>query len=212
MQEDFEGTFPGTWQVHDNSGSTSSEYYWGKRDCRPYAGSYSGWGVGGGTSGSALSCASDYPLNAISWMIFGPFSLSDAMAAELRFMLWLNSENCTTTPGCFYDGILWMASTDGTNFSGWQRQGNTGGWIERVFDLSAVPAGSSTYVDMRGEPNVWIALLFTSDTSVNYAEGSYVDNIILRKCTGATCQASSAAVSGSDGQPLEFPAQMKFIK
>jgi hypothetical protein len=46
--EDFEGSFPGSWRVRDNDGTINGEYYWAKKSCRPYAGSYSGWAVGGG--------------------------------------------------------------------------------------------------------------------------------------------------------------------
>lgn len=69
--QNFEGTFPGAWAVFDDNGANYGEYYWGKRTCRPYAGSYSGWGVGGGAQGSALSCGSNYPHNAASWMVYG---------------------------------------------------------------------------------------------------------------------------------------------
>ncbi|MEA3441561.1 MAG: hypothetical protein U9R58_14910, partial [Chloroflexota bacterium] len=50
MSEDFEGDFPGSWTVVDNNGG--DEYYWNKRNCRPYQGSNSGWAVGGGADGS----------------------------------------------------------------------------------------------------------------------------------------------------------------
>ena len=55
MSEDFEGAFPGSWNVYDGN-PEGGEYYWEKRICLPYQGSYSGWGVGGGAQGSGLSC------------------------------------------------------------------------------------------------------------------------------------------------------------
>ena len=76
VSTDFEGTWPSPWVVSDNDGATNGEYYWGKRNCRAYAGSYSGWGVGAGAQGSGLGCGSNYPDNAVSWMRYGPFSLS----------------------------------------------------------------------------------------------------------------------------------------
>ncbi len=75
VDEDFEGAFPGPWTVFDNNGSTAGEYYWADRTCRVYAGSYSGWVVGGGANGSPLACGSMYPNNADSWMVYGPFNL-----------------------------------------------------------------------------------------------------------------------------------------
>jgi inhibitor of cysteine peptidase len=93
MTEDFEGSFPGPWDVFD-SVSGYGEYYWAKRNCRPHSGSYSGWGVGGGANGSSLSCGANYPDNAKSWMIYGPFDLSSASDAELLFWRWNLAESC----------------------------------------------------------------------------------------------------------------------
>ncbi|MGC8826954.1 MAG: hypothetical protein ACP5TV_08125 [Anaerolineae bacterium] len=90
--QNFEGAFPGGWTVSDYSDTDGGEYYWAKRTCRLFAGSYSGWSIGGGANGSALACGSQYPNNIYSWLIFGPVSLADATAADLQFKLWLNSE------------------------------------------------------------------------------------------------------------------------
>jgi len=177
VNETFEGAFPGPWQISDEYPGTG-EFYWGKRSCRAYAGSYSGWAVGAGAQGSSLPCGSIYPNDAESWMVFGPFSLADAAAADLSFKLWLNSEST-------YDVMCRFASTDGSNFSGTCTFGNTAGWIDRVLDLNNVYNMGS----LLGQPNVWIALNFSTDATINYAEGGYVDNVVLRKCTGAGCTA-----------------------
>lgn len=179
--EDFEGAFPGAWSVYDSNGTTDGEYYWGKRSCRPYAGSYSGWGVGAGLNGATLGCGSYYPNNAYSWMVYGPFSLVNTTAAELRFKLWLN------TPG-YPDRLSYYASTDGYYFYGYYSN-PTGGWVDRVMDLSNV----YTLGNLLGQPNVWIAFRFYSDASTNASEGAYLDNIVLRKCpTGASCPVSAS--------------------
>jgi hypothetical protein len=171
MAEDFEGSFPGVWQVVDY-GSGAGEYYWGKRGCRPYTGSYSGWAVGGGANGAALSCGSNYPNDAESWMIYGPFSLADATAADLTFQLFLYSESGSN------DYVFHGASINGHNFYGAPpASGDSGGWVQRTLDLTAVP----TLGDLTGQSAVWIALVFGSDASVNYSEGAYVDDIVLRK-------------------------------
>jgi hypothetical protein len=176
MAEDFEGTFPGSWRVFDDQPS-QGEYYWGKRTCRPYGGGHSGWAVGAASYGTALNCGSNYPNETEAWMIYGPFSLADATEAELAFWRWQYSEDK-------YDVLKWMASVDGTNFRGYQTSGSSGGWKERVFDLSSVPELG----DMRGRSQVWVALVFQSDGNVNHPEGAYVDNIVLRKKVGATSQ------------------------
>ena len=186
VSEDFEGSFPGSWDVFDGDGTSHGEYYWDKRNCQPYAGGYSGWAVGGGAGGGSLSCGSDYPNYADSWMVYGPFSLADASAADLSFKLWLNSEKD-------YDRLCRGASTDGSNYYGWCTSGNPSGWIDRVLDLAAVP----TLGDLTGESSVWIALVFDSDYMITEPEGAHVDDILLRKHVG-TMTASSGEIVAAD--------------
>ena len=169
VAETFEGDFPGPWTVYDGHYG-HGEYHWARRDCRPYAGGHSGWAVGGGTDGAALACGSNYPDNAISRMIYGPFSLADATAADLTFKLWLNLE-----PGDDY--FSWSASIDGSEFFGYAALGTSGDWVEKTLDLTDVP----TLGNLMGQPQVWIALDFISDASGNAAEGAYVDDIVLQK-------------------------------
>lgn len=190
VSEDFEGTFPGsTWEVKDRDGSTSGEYYWGKSNCQTNAGSYSGWAVGAGADGSALTCSSNYPDNASAWMIYGPFSLADATAADLAFKIWLNSEY--NTEEAKYDRLCRLVSTDGNNFSGPCAVGSTGGeWFDSTLDLSDVGSNSDNYL---GESQVWLAFVFMSDASVTYPEGAFVDDIVLRKCTAASCTTTQTA-------------------
>ena len=183
---DFEGTFPGSWSVFDADGATYGEYYFAKKNCRSYGGSYSGWAIGGGAAGSALSCGANYPHYADSWMVFGPFDLTGATAADLTFQLWLESEQN-------YDYLCRYGSADGASFSGTCTSGSTtGGWIPRVLDLGS-------YL---GDPSVWIALRFYSDDSVSYAEGAHVDDIILRKCMTGSCPASPPLVELPSGATI----------
>jgi len=191
LSENFEGSFPGAWQVTSNGG-----YSWGKRNCKPYAGSYSGWAVGGGANGTALSCGSNYSNNVDTAMTYGPFSLAGATAGDLKFKLWLNSESN-------YDFVCRYASIDGNNFSGTCTSGNSSGWIDRVLDLANAP----TLGNLMGRSNVWIALRFISDGSNTYPEGAYVDDIVLRKCTSASCPATSSITTDSgNGQFVDVPA------
>jgi len=194
--QNFEGAFPGDWLVWDDNGSNYGEYYWGKRTCRPYAGSYSGWGVGGGAQGSALSCGSTYPHNAASWMMYGPFSLVDAARAELQFKLWLYTEPEN-------DYVFRGASVDGVNFYGFATSGNTQGWTDKSLDLANVP----TLGNLLGRSQVWVALGFASNGSTAYAEGGYVDNIVLRQCYRECPSGSSASASGN-GLTQEVPVMM----
>lgn len=172
FEDDFEGAFPGEWYVADGDGDTHGEYFWEKRDCRHYAGSYSAWAVGGGADGSALSCGSHYPDSAQSWMVYGPFSLEDATMAELRFIYWLNSEP--------ENDRLWVAASTGGEFYGFYTYGSRD-WTEHVFDLTNVPVLG----DLTGEDQVGVAIGFTSNESTTLPEGAYVDDVILRKYVAA---------------------------
>jgi len=170
--ETFEGTFPGDWTVLDDD-PDSGLYYWGKRDCKAASGSYSGWAIGGG-DGASLACGSNYPNSVEAWMIYGPFSLADATAATMTLKYWLNSEEG-------FDELLWGASVDGSWFYGYVDSGNSGGWKDGSLDFSDVP----TLGDLRGESQVWVGIRFLSDESIIYAEGAYVDNILIRKNTSS---------------------------
>jgi len=186
VNEGFEGDFPGWWQVYD-AGASGGEYYWEKRACRPFAGGYSGWVVGGGLDGANLACGSNYPSNVEAWMIFGPFSLEGATAAELRYKLWLNTEEGP-------DRLCRLASTDGLNFAGTCTSGNTAGWTDRVLNLANVPGLGN----LLGQAEVWIALEFTTDSVNTKPEGGYVDDVVLRVCPGGTCPTLAAAQAPSD--------------
>jgi hypothetical protein len=174
FEDDFEGDFPGDWSVFDNNGTDYGEYYWEKSDCRVDDGSYSAWVIGGGADGSLLSCGADYPANAFSWMVYGPFSLADAIDAEFKFDYWLNSESG-------YDVLFAGASIDGSQFHGAVTSG-VSDWSEHIVDLTDV----YSLGDLTGEDEVWVALAFQSDSTVQRAEGVYVDDVVVRKDTSST--------------------------
>jgi photosystem II stability/assembly factor-like uncharacterized protein len=164
LYEGFEGSFPGAWSIGD-ANSSDGLYYWAKRTCQRYSGSYGGWAAGAGST--YLSCGSDYRNNMDSVMISGPFSLVGATGAELSFKLSINAESD-------YDFLCRYASADGNNFNGICTTGYSGGWIDRTLDLSS-------YL---GDSSVWIMLRFVSDSSVTYPDGAHVDNITVRKWVG----------------------------
>jgi hypothetical protein len=171
LAEGFEGVFPsGSWTAFDNNGSTNGEVYWDDTNFRSYAGSWSGGCADGGANASAPG--TPYSNGMDSWMVYGPISLSDANAATLSFRYWLDSESG-------FDYFKYMVSTNGTNFSGFQTSGNSGGWVSGSLDLTNVP----NLGNVTGQPNVWIAFAFTSDTSLT-AEGVYVDEVLLQKTVG----------------------------
>jgi hypothetical protein len=169
MTQGFEGSFPsGSWQAFDANGSTNGEYFWDDDDFKPHNGSWSAWAANGGANGLDPALYY-YPNNAGSWMVYGPFDLSDANDAELQFYYWNQSE-------INYDWFGWYASTNGTNFYGTRVSGDSQGWKFVNFDLTNVP----TLGNVTGDSSVWIAFYFASD-STNVDDGPFVDDVLLQK-------------------------------
>jgi hypothetical protein len=160
-REGFEGPFPTEgWWVWDQDGLQNGEYYWGKEDSHPHRGRWAAWCAADGASPRPFG---GYPNHGLSWMVYGPFSLKDAAAAELEFF-------CDYEIEAAGDTFFYGHSTDGRNFEGQRVSGASGGYVETVFDLSSVC----------GEAEVWIALLFVSD-AVGTARGVWIDDLVLRK-------------------------------
>lgn len=200
MTETFEGPFPGAWEVYDNY-EGYGEYYWAKRNCEVFSGSYSGWAVGGGANGAFLPCGSSYPNYGESWMVYGPFSLVGATAGDFTFQYWLNTE-------FEWDFLCYVASIDNAYFTGWCVTGNTFGWLERTLDLTDVYNQGS----LMGQPNVWVGLIFISDFTVSEPEGAYVDNIVLRKfvpgASGLFPQSRDIQDTDRNASVLEVPVRL----
>jgi hypothetical protein len=185
--EDFEAP-NSAWQFLDANGPVNGEYRWGRRSCRPYDGAYSGWAVGGGLDGASLPCGTDYPDNASSWMVYGPFSLAGASAAELHFTVWLRS-----APS---DEFCYGASSDGASYSAFCLTAQTQSWVPLSFDLGSTEAGQQL-----GKPQVWVALVFRSDAAEHVAEGAYVDDVVVRKCVGGVCPPAGGRALPQGGRP-----------
>jgi subtilisin family serine protease len=169
MTEGFEGAFPASnWSAF----ALGTDAYWDDVSARSFEGGWSGWCAADGTAAPVSGVGALHPADMNSWLVYGPFDLSDANAATLTFKNWNDTETG-------WDYFKWMASTDGTNFSGYISDGNTGGWVDRSLDLSNVP----TYGSLIGQSQVWIAFIYTSDETINY-EGSYIDNVVLQKDVG----------------------------
>jgi hypothetical protein len=169
MSEDFEGVFPNSlWDVFDNNGYEYGEYYWDDDYFRPYQGSWSAWCASGGLNGCDPPYCS-YPDSCDSWMVYGPFSLKNAIDAELLFYWWLWSESGN-------DKLYWMASLDDNWYYGESRSGKYGGFYSENFDLTNV----YEIGNLCGRDSVWIAFIFSSNLSITDT-GAFVDNIVLRK-------------------------------
>jgi hypothetical protein len=164
--EGFEGAWPNQWNCHRATGAADA--YWGDEDSgHVHTGSWSGYCADDGTAG--VEPPGPYPANMDAWMVYGPFSLQDAKDAELNFYHWTKTENS-------YDKFSVYASVDGTHYYGHYWTGDWSSWNYYSFDLTDV----YTLGNLCGERQVWIAFYFGSDSSNQY-EGTYIDDIVLRK-------------------------------
>ncbi len=185
FSDGFEGPFPGSWTPR--RAENAPDTVWGRSTHRRWGGSASAWCAAGGTQASLPGA--NYLANMNTWIIYGPLSLADASAARANFRYWLKSEEEWTYGSNTYgDPFMWLVSVDGEHFSGFKTSGDSGGWVEREFDFATVSA-----VHVLGAPQVWFALIFQSDVSIEY-EGVYVDDVVIEKTTSQSCQAPSAPV------------------
>jgi len=152
---------------------------WGASNCRSSAGAGSAWAAATGP-GAQTPCVDSYPANMSSWLVYGPFDLSEATLAEVKFQRWNRTQ-------AGHDYLSWLASTDGSVFWGLRAEGDSGGWVGQVFDLTSVPSLG----DVTGEPRVWVAFHASSDGS-GTDEGAFLDQVEVR-----SCQECSAAASGA---------------
>ena len=118
-------------------------------------------------------------------MDYGPFDLSDATAAEMQFYFWINSE-------IYIEGLCWgVTTTEGIfpveNYS--CVSGNSNGWLNDLVDFS-----NHEGVSYLGEPQVWITFEFFSDESISFSEGAFVDDVLIRKCTTASCSSTPSSI------------------
>jgi len=186
VYEGFEGVFPGSgWTLVDQS-NDGYERLWDDESYRPYSGSWSAWPAGGGAH--RLDPASNnYPPNMDSWMVYGPFDLSNATDAQAVFSLWRAIE-----PN--YDYVFFGASPDGQSFSGAQWDGTVGWEVENI---NFVDIENAFGITLLGDSTVWVAWVFHSDNMVEDA-GPFVDDITISKNVTLIQQNTLYAHSSSD--------------
>jgi len=165
--------FPNSsWISFDNDGSVDGEYRWDDVLCFPRSGDWSMWPADDGANGLDPCFAGDsYANNMDSWLVHGPLDLTGASEAWVDFYFRIESE-------LGFDFLAWMASTNGTNFSGFDISGNlaegpyNNGYNMMRFDLSDVPSLG----DLRNQPEVYLAFRFQSDGSIT-DRGPFIDDV-----------------------------------
>jgi hypothetical protein len=194
MTETFEGVFPsGLWNVFDFNGATNGEYFWDDTSFKANTGSWSAWAARGGANGLNPS-TSNYANNMDSWMVYGPFDLSGCASAHVDFSYWNKSE-------ANYDFLSWYASGDGTGFGGYSTSGDSQGWKPVVFDLGG-------YL---GDPTVWLAFKFSSDSSVTDS-GPFIDDIHVDCYIDTTVVSWTFMVYQDGDNNLEGAALVDFME
>ena len=158
LEEDFEGAFPrGSCAVYDVS-NDGFERTWDDDDFRPFGGSWAGWPANGGANGVDPS-VSDYPANLDSWLICGPYDLSNAQKFLVKFYRWMEINDAD-------DMVFVAASTNGQHFSGLGWYG-TQAWVHYNVWFGGVA----------GDDSVWVAWGFQSDDDEDRAEGAWIDDL-----------------------------------
>ncbi len=178
------------WSVSETG---AGDYQWIPATCRVYAGTYSAMALGGGVDGGQAACGAGYPPNAKSWLIYGPFDLTDAVMADFRAKIWIYTAEDA-------DMLCLVASTDRKVFNGPCVSGasitaaNPLGWVEEHLDLDKVYRAGN----LLGRTGLYVALVFQSNGTNNRPHmGAYADNVILRKAVlSAGAETAAAAATG----------------
>jgi hypothetical protein len=183
--EDFQGTWPsGAWSTYSQN---SSGVCWDDVNVQGYLSTRSAWAAAGCPEGVPPGASAVYPNNVESWMRFGPFDLSDAIGAEVRFRVWHQ-----LAAG---DNFVWVGMRNCGFWGGWIISGNstaanppqtTVGWNEIVMDFAEVPGmGLNGPGPLIGESNVCFGIRFFSDAT-GVDNGPFVDDVIIQKLVGVT--------------------------
>ena len=160
VTEGFESTWPtGLWDTLAQTGFASCT--WARTNAAADVGSWSVSPVAGTCGGNPTG---PYPENVFSWMFYGPFDLSDATSAEMRFRHAIELD-----PN---DTLLVGYSADGTSFDfPWAASQGTFAWSDAAIDLGTV----------LGDDSVWIAFLLQTDEIATADRGVLIDEIIIEK-------------------------------
>src|SRR5580765_1207855 len=186
LSENFDvNNFPySPWREFDNNGSTGGELYWDDQNCVSNSPNWSLWAADEGAN-HLNACSDNYANDMDSWVVYGPFSLANSTDGSLEFHYNNVSE-------LNFDYFKWMASVDGTNFSGFKISGNSNGWQNESLDFKNVP----TLGNITGRSQVWIAFAFTTDSSAVSGKGAFVDDVTIKRFVDSSCAGVSGHVGG----------------
>ncbi len=185
LNETFESTWPSAgWQVGINSGKADAK--WGRSTYRKAGGGYSIWCAKSGSA--APPDGGTVPKNMTTWAIVGPVNLSTYTAGSFFFDVWQQTGNG--------DYLFYGASTNGTNFSGWNVTANTSGFERVTRDIT----NWGTLGNLAGQGSVWFAFFYISNDDESRAEGAYVDNVTLTAETGGGSGSCGTYITTEDNE------------
>ncbi|TAM45772.1 MAG: M6 family metalloprotease domain-containing protein, partial [Acidobacteria bacterium] len=172
FSDDFEGDLS-KWKLGNTAGASAAA--WGIVSCKTKDGNGAAWCAGGGSA--AQPACTQYVPGEGTFLIAGPFDLTDAVDGTWDFDLWTDIDD-GGNPSDPPDVVYWMWSLDGRSFSGGGTSGNSGGWEHETIRMADMTMGDGTPVT--GKPKVYFAFLFLSDAATQ-KEGAYVDNVVIKK-------------------------------
>ena len=77
------------------------------------------------------------------------------------------------------------------------------GWVDKTLDLSNIP----TLGNLMGQSQVWVALVFSSNGSIAYPEGAYVDDVVVRRCYQGPCSSDGSSALDAFPGMRQAPAE-----
>jgi len=161
VNDNFEGTFPitSTCTVWDFS-ADGFDRKWGKDSVRATSPAHSIWPARDGAQGMDPA-TNNYPANMDTWLKCGPYDFTNAKFLMARYNRWLDIPDLDEGDFQFIG-----ASIDGNYFNGvfWYGVGQY--WVDETAWLEGY----------EGLPQVWIALVFRSDSDATTGKGAWIDD------------------------------------
>lgn len=183
LDEDFSKAFPGEgWSVAGNP--TWGRVGLSETEIRL-------WPAAGGSN--AVPWQDGTPANLAAEMVYGPFDLSDAQFARMVIRL---DENVSEWMG---EGLAVFYSTDGVNFFLADLRVMGGGYgFSYSFNQDPGQDPAAVIADLRGEPQVWIGLVYVTLDPAG-SPGPFIKNLQIKKATRA-----GRAISNDPLSPLQW--------